>query len=60
MFDEYGDTVLDTVLQTGKNGVANQWGKWFRAPTLDDYNDAIEADKQRKSHSEEKRFGGVS
>ena len=54
VLDEYGDTVLDTVLQTGKNGVANQWGKWFRAPTLDDYNDAIEADKQRKSHSEEK------
>ena len=35
VLDEYGDSVLDTVLQTGEKGVANQWGKWFRAPTLD-------------------------
>ena len=45
LLDEYGESVLDIVLHRGEKGVIEQWGKLFRAPTVQDYNDAVLADK---------------
>ena len=47
VLDEFNESVLDTVVQTGDNGVIEQWGKLFRAPTIEDYNKAVKVyDKQ--------------
>ena len=54
ILDEYGESVLDTVLHHGDNGVGAQWGKLFRAPNMDDYQKAIDADKNRKEEADEK------
>ena len=54
ILDEYGKSVLDTVMQHGENGVAVQWGHLFRAPTLDDCQVAIEADQNQKEASDDK------
>jgi hypothetical protein len=29
VLDEFGESVLDTVLQDGDKGVIEQWGEWF-------------------------------
>lgn len=52
LLDEYGESVLEIVLHRGEKGVINKWGKWFCAPTIQDYKDAVLADKQRKEAAE--------
>ena len=54
MLDELGKSVLDTVLQNGDKGVTEQWGKWYRAPTIDDYNKAVKPDEKQKATTEER------
>jgi hypothetical protein len=54
LLDKYGKSVLDIVLHRGEKGVIEQWGKLFRAPTVQDYNDAVLADKQQKAAAEER------
>ncbi|KAL3802508.1 hypothetical protein HJC23_012527 [Cyclotella cryptica] len=34
-----------------RRGVIEKWGKWFRAPTVTDFNAALLADKKRKEES---------
>lgn len=41
MLDEFGQSVLDTVVQVGDEGVVEQWGKWFRHPSFGDYRNAL-------------------
>ena len=56
MLDEFGESVLDTVMQHGDKGVIEQWSKWFQAPTIDDYNKAVLADEKRKATAEEREY----
>jgi hypothetical protein len=56
LLDEFGESVLDTVMQHGDKGVIEQWGKWFQAPTIDDYNKAVLADEKRKATAEEREY----
>ncbi len=48
LLDEYGGSVLEIVLHRGEKGVIEKWGQWFRAPTVQDFNAALVADKKRK------------
>ena len=52
LLDEFGKCVLDIVLQNRDRGIIEQWGKWFWAPTIDDYNEAVLADEKRKATAE--------
>ena len=52
----FGESVLDTVMQHGDKGVIEQWGKPFKAPTIDDYNKAVLADEKRKATAEEREY----
>ena len=54
LLDECGESVMDIVLHRGEKGVIEQWRKLFRTPTVQDYNDAVLADKQRKATAEER------
>ena len=47
VLDELGESVLDTVPSVGENGVLNQWGKWYKRPSVMDYKRAMVADEQR-------------
>ena len=41
VLDEFSESILDTVIPTGGKGIIEQWGKLFRAPTIDDYKEAL-------------------
>ncbi len=41
VLDEFNESVLDTVVQTGDKGVIEQWETLFRAPTIENYNEAV-------------------
>ena len=43
VLDELGESVLDTVPSAGENGVLDQWGKWYKHPSLMDYKRAMVA-----------------
>ena len=46
--------MLDTVLQTGGNGAIEQSGKLFRAPTIDDYKEALLVYERQKVKMDER------
>ena len=54
VLDELGESVLDTVPSEGKKGVIDQWGMWYKQPSVGDYKKAMLADKQRKLNMDEK------
>ena len=54
VLDELGQSVLDTVPSSGDKGVLDQWGTWYKHPSVMDYKRAKLADEQRKSNLDEK------
>ena len=54
VLDELGQSVLDTVPSSGDKGVLDQWGTWYKHPSVMDYKKAMLADEQRKSNMDEK------
>ena len=54
VLDEFNESVLDTVVQTGDKGVIEQWGTLFRAPAIEDYNEAVTVYGKRKAKMDEK------
>jgi hypothetical protein len=46
VLDELGESVLDTVPSEGKKGVIDQWGMWYKHPSVVDYKKAMFVDKQ--------------
>ena len=46
VLDELGESVLDTVPSEGKKGVIDQWGMWYKQPSVGDYKKAMLADEQ--------------
>jgi hypothetical protein len=54
VLDEFSESVLDTVMQTGDKGVIEQWGKLFRAPTIDDYKKALLVYERQKVKMDER------
>ena len=37
ILDEFGETVLETVEDTGDTKLTDLWGKWFKHPNVSDY-----------------------
>ena len=60
VLDELGQSVLDTVPSSGDKGVLDQWGTWYKHPSVMDYKKAMLADEQRKSNMDEKEADAVS
>ena len=54
VLDELGESVLDTVPSAGEKGVLDQWGKWYKHPSVMDYKRAMVADEQRKLNADQK------
>jgi len=48
LFDNFGETVIDTVKDTGETKFADLWGKWFKHPNVSDYKNAIQSDLMGK------------
>jgi hypothetical protein len=49
MFDEFGETVLDTVDDTGDTKLTDLWGKWLKNPNVSDYKNAMHSDLKQKA-----------
>lgn len=49
LLDEFGKSVLDTIMQNGDKGVVEQWDK-----SIDDYTKAVLADEKQKVTAEER------
>jgi hypothetical protein len=54
VLDEFNESVLDTVVKTGDKGVIEQWGTLYRAPTIEDYNEAVTVYGKQKAKMDEK------
>jgi hypothetical protein len=54
VLDEFNESVLDTVVKTGNKGLIEQWGTLFRAPTIEDYNEAVTVYGKQKRKMDEK------
>ena len=47
VFDELGESVLDTVPSEGEKGVIDQWGTWYKHPSVVDYKTELFPDEQK-------------
>ena len=54
MLDEFGETVLDTVNDTGNTKLADLWGKWLKHPNVSDYKNAMHSDLKQKATRDKK------
>jgi hypothetical protein len=52
ILDEFGESVLDTVEDSGDTRISDLWGIWFKQPHVCDYRNAIHSDLKRKATRE--------
>ena len=52
--DKLGESVIDTVESAGERGVIDEWGTWYKQPSMGDYKKALLEDEERKSKMDEK------
>ena len=54
--DDHGESMLDTVTDViGEEGPVEEWGVWYRHPTLADYESAVLLNDEHESGCHEKR-----
>ncbi len=46
ILDEFGESVMDTIEESGDSGLLGQWGKQFQHPTMRDYKEAVQSNKK--------------
>ena len=54
ILDEFGESVLDTLEESGDTGLVEQWGKQFQHPTMRDYKEAVQSNKKRNTEASAK------
>jgi len=54
MLDEFGETVLNTVIDTHDTKLTDLWGKWLKHPNVSDYKSALHSDLKGKATRDKK------